>query len=39
MDAIDNGRKQGLQVGECVIDKVENTGTKAKPSGLATVEK
>lgn len=38
MDAIDNGRKQGLQVGEWVVNTLENTQLAAKPAGLATVE-
>jgi hypothetical protein len=38
MDAIDNGRKQGLQVGEWVLNKIENTPAKIKPARLAAVE-
>jgi hypothetical protein len=39
MDAIDNGRKQGLQVGEWVLNKVENTNPVTRPAGLASAEK
>jgi hypothetical protein len=39
MDAIDNGRSQGLQVGEWVINKIETGSTQIKPAGLASAEK
>jgi hypothetical protein len=39
MDAIDNGRSQGLQVGEWVINKIETGSTQIKPTGLASAEK
>lgn len=39
MDAIDQGRKQGLQVGEWVINKIEKTQPTTKSAGLATIEK